>query len=291
MDEEDYRELLYRGSINLWVEDVLSARYLSALWNDKSVAFFVGGGCEGVRAIVHDAETAEKENRYVFGLIDRDFRKSNKAGWADPNKTFRTFIPPVNEMENYLLNPSALAGARLNNLGKTPEQIEQLMFQKAESLCWWAACREVLAELKRRFREDFIPDPPIPLVGDLDWARDHICKHSWFAKLAATVGQSTLNHVSQLLNEKHAAANVWLADGTWRREFSGKEIFRDLGSRICDRTSPPRNTSPDDFARFDVDLSRQVADWQVANGAAPQDLKDLLQALKERIARLIQTSP
>ena len=59
MPRDVARAGLYRGSINLWVEDGLSREYLSTLWNDPGVAFFVGGGNEGVRAIVKDAEDAK----------------------------------------------------------------------------------------------------------------------------------------------------------------------------------------------------------------------------------------
>ena len=89
---------LYRGSINLWVEDALTREYLSTLWNDPSVFFLVGGGNEGVRAIVKDAEEAGFAN--VFGLTDRDFRPTNTSAWIDPLKTFRTFVLPVHEIEN-----------------------------------------------------------------------------------------------------------------------------------------------------------------------------------------------
>lgn len=70
------RETLYRGSINLWVEDRLTREYLSRLWRDPGIAFFVGGGNDGVRAFTKDAENDEFPN--VFGVTDRDFRPSNK---------------------------------------------------------------------------------------------------------------------------------------------------------------------------------------------------------------------
>ena len=58
MPRDVARAALYRGSINLWVEDALTREYLSTLWNDSSVLFLVGGGNEGVQAIVKDAEEA-----------------------------------------------------------------------------------------------------------------------------------------------------------------------------------------------------------------------------------------
>ena len=39
------RASLYRGQINLWVEDEPGTRaYLSAVWDSPVVAFFIGGG-------------------------------------------------------------------------------------------------------------------------------------------------------------------------------------------------------------------------------------------------------
>src|SRR3954452_8347026 len=106
---------LYRGVINLWVEDALSREYLSALWNDAAVAFFIGGGNEGVRAIVKDAEDAGFLN--AFAVTHPDFRPSNRGSWNDQDKTFRTFVLPVHEIETYLLTSQALQASRFNNVG------------------------------------------------------------------------------------------------------------------------------------------------------------------------------
>src|SRR5690348_16926309 len=118
MPREVARAALYRGIINLWVEDELSREYLSKIWNTPPDVFFlIGGGNEGVNAVVKDAESAGFPN--VFGLIDCDFRPTNRIHWNAPAKTFRTFVLPVHEIENYLLDPQALAASRLNTLGRT----------------------------------------------------------------------------------------------------------------------------------------------------------------------------
>jgi hypothetical protein len=97
---------LYHGTINLRVEDKLTHEYLSALWNSPTdVRFLIGGGNEGVKAIIKDAESAGFSN--FFGLIDRDFRPSNYDYWNSPGKTFRTFVPRAHEIENYLLESAA----------------------------------------------------------------------------------------------------------------------------------------------------------------------------------------
>ena len=119
------RASLYRAPINLWVEDEFTRTYISEVWNDPTVSFLIGGGHEGVQAVVKDAEESGFPN--VFALIDRDFRQSNRQFWLDPGKTFRRFILRVHEIENHLLDARALASIRLNNLGKTPDEIETMM--------------------------------------------------------------------------------------------------------------------------------------------------------------------
>ncbi len=274
------RAALYRGAINLWVEDALSREYLSTLWNnDPSVAIFVGGGNEGVRAIAKDAEDAGFAN--VFALADRDFRPTNRAGWSDPAKTFRTFVLPVHEIENYLLDARALHSSRYHNRRLDIGRIEELMAEAAGRLCWWAACRDVVAELKVRFREPFVPDPPCTLAGQDD-ARNHICESEWFKKLPSETRKSRKSDVSRLLSKNFTKAQKRLADGGWRTDFAGKEIFHDIGSRICDRqimSRPPRGVE------FDIDLAKDVAAYQTRSRSIPSDLVDLLAALKARIAR------
>ena len=115
MPRDVARAALYRGIINLWVEDELTREYLSAVWNHPTDIFFlIGGGNEGVGAVVKDAESAGFAN--VFGLIDRDFRRDESKSLGTPGKTFRTFVLPVHEIENDLLDPEALVASRLNTL-------------------------------------------------------------------------------------------------------------------------------------------------------------------------------
>ena len=149
---------------------------------DADIAFLIGGGNEGVQAIVNDAEEAGYPN--VFAVIDRDFRESNKASWINPGKTSRRFILPAHEIENYLLDADALAASRFNTMGKTAVEINKMMATAASRLCWWAACRDVVAELRRRFRQDFMQDPRCPPVDSEAQARNHICDAPWFVRLA-----------------------------------------------------------------------------------------------------------
>jgi hypothetical protein len=274
------RAELYRASINLWVEDTVSREYLTVLWNSpQDIFFLIGGGNEGVRGAVKDAESAAFSN--VFGLIDRDFRQSNRSDWNTPGKTFHTFILPVHEIENYLLDPHALAASRLNTLACTAAQIEDHLNQAAERLTWWSACRDVVAELKRRFRDDFVTDPPCGTISDKEAAAHHICNSPWFRKLSLESSRTGESDVRQLLSAAHAKAQSNLADGSWRGEFAGKEIYRDIGSRICDRSALPGYQAK--RVEFDTDLAKDVAAWQSAYNRVPHDLAELLAALRRRI--------
>jgi hypothetical protein len=191
----------------------------------------------------------------------------------------------VHEIENYLLDPVALAARRLNNVHRTSGEIETYRTEAAKRLTWWAACREVIAEFQRRFREPFVPHPPCDMTMDETTAMSHLCNSAWFQKLSSECARTTEPDVRRLLNHGQAIAFSSLNDDTWRVEFAGKEIYRDVGSRICDRSRlhgyhPTR-------AEFDVDLARDVANSQLNRQRVPQDLVDLLAALKLRITRAV----
>ncbi len=258
----------------------MTRTYLAAIWSDPQVAFLIGGGNEGVSAIVKDAQESGFVN--VFAVIDRDYRQSNKADWLTSGKTFRRFILPVHEIENYVLDSAALCESRFNNLQRTREQIDAMMRMAAGRLCWWAACRDVVAEMRRRFREGFLNDPPCSIPDHAE-AMNHICRSPWFMKLAAEVGRTTESEIGDLLSKAHTRANGLLADGGWMSDFAGKEILRDVGSRIFDRTKPSKQQiSP---AQLDEDLAKEVGAWQKRNNLVPDALNELLAALRQRIAR------
>ena len=236
-------------------------------------------------AILKDAEDAGYSN--VFGVVDRDFGSSDRAEWMNPVKTFRRFIFPVHEIENYLLDAAALQASPYQNRSLDVAAIEAKMIANATQLCWWAACREVIAELKRRFREEFVPDPKQSVV-DQNAARAHICGSDWFKKLATDAARSSETEVHALLDNSHAAASARLADGTWREDFAGKEVLKDVAGWMCDRTDIPKFPLSD--VEFYSDLAKGVAAWQVANNAVPTDLVVLLAALKARVAPKVQGS-
>jgi len=93
---------------------------------------------------------------------------------------------------------NALQASRYQNRGLEATVIEARMLSKSEQLCWWAACRDVIAELKQRFRDSFVPDPKQSVIDEAT-ARAHICGSPWFRKLATEAGRSSEADVHALL--------------------------------------------------------------------------------------------
>ena len=269
------------GTLMLFVEDAVTRDYLRTVREEPiDVVFRLGGGNDGVQAIVKAFE--EEGHPNVFGLIDRDFRPSNRERWLDSAKTFRTFVLPNHEIENSLLDAEALLASPYQNRGLDAPAIEAKMRRKAGHLCWWAACRETIAELKRRFREPFVPDPTQAIVDEAS-ARAHVCDSDWFKKLPGEAARSTEAEVHRRLAADHDAAADRLLDGTWRREFAGKEILKDVAGWMCDRTKIADFPRRD--ADFYADLAKGIAAWQVENEKVPGDIAELWTALRARIAR------
>ncbi len=268
------RPTAYRAAINLYVEDRTTLVYLRELWNDPLITYYLGGGNEGVATIVRVDREAGHPN--VFGVVDRDYGESNQHKWDRPNT--RLFRLRQHEVENFLLDASALASSRSQNLKLSVDQIEELLVEAARKRCWYEACRLVLRTIRGRFHEDFITDPPQDLL-DIDAAKHHLCGSIWFSRLADHAARTTEDDVADLLTTAYGLTTTQLADGTWRQEFSGKNIFEDVASRICDRQKLGGIKS----AELYDDLAQDVAKWQVESGQVPPELQSLRSALRVRV--------
>jgi hypothetical protein len=269
---------LYRGKVNLWVEDQLASSYLKVCWNDDpDVLFLIAGGNEHVAAVVKHAEQSGYEN--VVGFIDRDFRQSNRADWSNAAKQFRCYVPEVHEVENYLLNYTALAGNITNTGGRTAAEIEARLLKRANELQWWMACRTVIMEFRSEFRESFLEHPKCPQVTDLYSAEQCIVGQAWFQNLAArTAAATAVGQITSRLNAAFVVVASQTANDSWRREYSGKELFRDVRGWLY--TKPPRPASP---SEHDRDVAKAVAQWQVDHGTVPLEVIELRIAIRQRV--------
>jgi hypothetical protein len=269
----------YRGAINLWVEDPLSRDYLRELWQaDPSVVFYIGGGAEGIQAVLKEAEAAGLKN--VFAYADRDFRPSNRGHWLDPQKTFTRFVTSVHEVENFLLDADALAACDLNTGNRSAAEVQAQLQRRAGELVWWMACRSVISGIHAEFYDDFPSHPKCPEVTDQAGAETDLLATPWFAGLAARTAGLSVAEVKKRLTTAHALAVQQIADGSWQSEFSGKELFHHVRGYVY--INAPKSTAK---SILDADLAKSVGRWQVDNGRVPQEIDDLLKALKTRASR------
>jgi hypothetical protein len=265
---------LYRQAINLWVEDSLTSEYLKDVWGISNLLCLISGSSDSVEPAVKDAQRNGVTN--VFGVVDRDFYETNYANWGNPE--MRYFVLPVHELENYLIDPAALAGCDANNNNRTEAEIAARMRDRALKLLWWMACRHTMKRLRRICWDNFIPVPKASQVTDLRSACNHIISTDWYSTFPANVAQIT--NPAQVQTWVEDAAATYSADlGTeaWRRSFAGKELFRHVRGYIY---QPPQ---PANSSVYDTDVAKSVAKWQVDNGQIPPELNDLLTAIQSKI--------
>jgi len=267
---------LYTAPVNLWVEDSISRHYLQELWRDSAVRSLIGGGKEGVLALIRDAE----ENGYetVFALVDCDFGKTNYKSWTDPKKAFRRFVLPVHELENYLLDERALAQCDLNIAKRPPSEIAKRMKARAREIVWWMACRKVIVQLRDAVLGHFMAHPKCPEVGDLAAAESYILGSVWYEQIPSRMrnirGKGT---VRTELREAHQHYSRDLVSGKWRKTFSGKEIFRAIRGYVYVPQGQGGAKSV-----LDADLGKSVAAKQVDIARQPRELVELLTSLRRK---------
>jgi hypothetical protein len=265
---------LYRRAINLWVEDTLTSEYLQDIWGIADLLCLISGSTDSVGPAVRDAQRNGMAN--VFGVVDRDFYETNYADWA--NAKVRYFVLPVHEIENYLLDPIALAGCDTNNNVRTESQISTYMHTRAGELLWWMACRHTIKQVRRMCWDDFIPVPRVPDITGLQSACDHITNTNWYTSFAENAGQiTTPAQIEVWVNEAAAAYAADLDTGEWRRSFAGKELFRHARGYIY---QPPQ---PASSLTYDIDVAKSLAKWQVDNGQVPRELTTLLSEMQRKV--------
>lgn len=264
---------LYRRAINLWVEDALTSEYLKDIWRVPDLLCLISGTSDSIGPAVTDARRNGVSN--VFGVVDRDFYETNYQKWG--RSELRYFVLPVHEIENYLLDPAALAGCDANTNNRTVADIDARMRAKAKDLVWWMACRHTIKRLRKLCWDNFMPVPKVSEVTDLQSACDHITSTDWFNALPVHAGQMTdSTQVETWVNGQWIAYSADLAMDEWRRSFAGKELFRHARGDIY---QPPQVATS---LTYDIDVAKSVASWQVANGQVPTELSELLNAIQAK---------
>lgn len=265
---------LYRARINLWVEDALTSEYLKDIWRISNLLCLISGTSDSVEPAVRDAVSNGISN--VFGVVDRDFYETNYQNWA--NAALRYFVLPVHEIENYLVDPAALAGCDANTNNRSEADIGAKLYGRATEILWWMACRHTIKRLRKMCWDNFIPVPRISDVTGLQSACDHITNTDWYSTFAASAAQITNPAaVASWINDAAMAYTADLGTDNWRRSFAGKELFRHARGYIYQPPQPGRTSM------YDIDVAKSVALWQFDNRQIPADLNDLLAAIQNKI--------
>ena len=79
------------------------------------------------------------------------------------------------------------------------------------------------------------------------------------------------------VTEMEAVYATELDNGKWLRSFAGKELLRVARGYIY---QPPNQAPP---SAYDLDVAKSVAKWQVDNGRVPDELKQLLATIQNKI--------
>lgn len=263
--------------ITLWVEDEITKEYLLKLWQpeDQFCYIRIAGPKDVVRGLVHDERLQGKRN--IFGLVDRDFGKSNREKWKDLNPELGPFCPSVFELENFLLSWEALEQCSENQrlFKRTRNEIESRAKRDAEKMVWWMACRSVISGFRDLLVGNFIAHPTIENISSETEAINFITNNAWYQNLSstsATILQA--ESVAQRLQAAHTLHSNQFSSGTWVREFPGKEIYHRLRGYIYES-----NLTDDP----DVDLAKSIAEWQVANTKIPEELVELKNSILKRV--------
>jgi hypothetical protein len=273
MSASNLTSLYKNHPVYFWLEDDDTRAYFSQLWPNEPFGYLVGGGEQNIQAIV---QSARLDNiAHVFGIVDRDFYKSNVANWPSLPATQRIYRLPVHEFESFLLDADALAGCALNNQGRTPLDVDKQMQLIAGGLVWWMATKRVLSEVSHEVVDGFPPEPGRQKVQDLATAMNYISQSLWFASTAQNVpGLASMPGVQQRLTTHQTQYASDILSGQWKTEFSGKEVFRTLQSYVYQGGKGSSGRT---------DLVKAIARWQRANKRIPQDLESLRACVKRRV--------
>ncbi len=268
MEAHTHLSSLYsKAPIIVWVEDELTKQYLSEIWNYKDVGFLIAGSNNAVLAVVKDAEP-----RHVFGIIDRDFGESNDDRWMNPD--VRVFRLPMFEIENYLLDTQLISVCGANFEKRSRKEIDEKLNAYAGTMIYWMSCRDVLAKYHNAIMEDF-PSHPKQVIQSMDDAEDYIRKQHWYQDLL-TRANTISENLSIILQEAAEIRQRQLENVEWRREYSGKELFRKVRGYVFQRSTGSKS-------EMDVALARSIAMEQVKTGSVPSELQALLEVLKMRV--------
>jgi hypothetical protein len=267
---------LYRDRPVVWVEDDLTREVLTILWGPCRLHVAVAGSKSGVGALVKGAPPSLAQR--VFGVVDLDFARPNRTEWA----TTRELRFDEHECENILLDADCLAAvSQRNNTAVTPSDIEDFLRQRAVAMIPWMACRATLRVIAEALA--FPTDPAHSAVPDLVAAARLIrTDPAWQKSPAVWSRWHTSGALERELGSWETLYRAATRDDSWRRIFSGKELFRAVRGETRFRLDvTPTRLKPSPAER-DLDLARTVARTMVERNRVPTSVTDLRDALLTR---------
>lgn len=208
------------AQICLWVEDPETKAYLDALWSDGRIRTLVGGGAGAIANLANAVRQDAQQN--VYALQDRDF---GVARGPSSTHSGPVFVVDRHEVENYLIDEHAIANSMFNTRRVDAAAVASFAEKRAGELVAWMASRRVLRDVWSMLHGNFPEDPSPAEIVDMSTAT------AWLTARTGSLGASSAQIASIVANElaKHHATYATAArNGTWRTEFSGKEIFEPL---------------------------------------------------------------
>lgn len=258
----------------LWVEDEETRTYLATAWQDGDIKFLVAGGYANIDAIV---KAAEKDGlTWVFGVRDRDFSRSNRSRWAT-DRAVRVFTGDTFEIENLLLDATAMAVCEVNTAEKDAVTIQAELDALAAPLAWWMSCRKTIVHFRDTATRDSIEHPTRGAVTSKALALSKIVGSPWWTTTLPAIGHTvTEAEADRLLDLHHQEYSSALQDGSWRTSFSGKEILGEMRSRLWTRRHEAGLGGK-------LRLFRSIAEAQRNLGRVPEGIKELRGVLRGRV--------
>lgn len=258
----------------LWVEDDATKTALRMAWPGDPVEILVGGSNETIRAVVEDAWRSGL--RHVFGVVDRDFGRSNHSKWAAPSNALHTYVLQSPEIENLVLEPAPMAACAYNTGRRSEAEIALKLEQIVSGMTWWMACCAVLATVRQARNEGF-PSFPTDPAGTVDLASALACFTSsqWFMTTASTLPAfANTDWLAAELQREEARLALTTKNGLWRTEFSGKQVLQRVSGFVY-TTGKGKG--------MHTELLQAVVQEQVVSGTLSSELRDLRSSLRTRV--------
>lgn len=253
----DIAALYKNRPVYLWVEDELTRTYLDAAWGPQGdIGLLIARNSENVRTIVTNARKEGLTN--VFGLQDRDFGAGGFGDWDRKRPVLRL---DSHEVENFLLDPAALATNVLNRSKRSVAEIEQRLFEAAQGMTWGMALGATMQWLRTKLFDQFPASGSLVTVASERDALSRILDGGWLQHVQGFPGALTSEAIAARLREFEVEFRKQLETNEWRKSFGGKEIL----SRVLSWVAPA-----DIPGKKDEALAREVGRFHAAHGRPPE---------------------